>query len=130
MPHSTDVVLAVGDVGLDLLQGAPRQEGSGATDEGDEARAGQAGTDTDHVLLGDPHVDQPLGVSVPEPHEVARADRVVAHRQDPRVRGSQLDQRVGEHGAVVVGREFVDGGHDASSNSRSACRTWSAFGTL
>ena len=56
-----DVRVAVGDVGLDLLERAAGQERRGGRDERDQPAVGQAGADADQVLLGDADVDQAVG---------------------------------------------------------------------
>ena len=77
--------LAVGDVGLDLLERAAGEERRGGADERDQPAVGQAGADADEVLLGDADVDQPVGELLAEADEVARADGVVADGDDARV---------------------------------------------
>jgi hypothetical protein len=52
-----DIVLAVGHICLDLFQGTPGEERPGCANEGDEAGVGQACSYTDHILLGNSHVD-------------------------------------------------------------------------
>ena len=59
--NELDVGVAVGSVHLDLLEGAPGQEGRRATDEGDAAAVGEAGADGHEVLLGDAHVEDTVG---------------------------------------------------------------------
>jgi hypothetical protein len=47
----------MGDIYLDLLDGADRYEGGQAIDKWSEANARQAGSHTHHVLLSDAGVD-------------------------------------------------------------------------
>ena len=151
-----DVEAAVGDVGLDLLGRAPTDERTGRADEGDEPGIGEPGADADHVLLGDPDVDEPVRKLLGEAAEVARADRVVADGHDPGVLASEGAQLVGEGVAAVErlgargpdggrtgrGRGCHRGGHRTAPSlvgacpaagrlsSASACVTWSGDGTL
>ena len=55
-----DVVTAVGEVRLDLLERAAGEEAGRAAGERDLAGTGEARADADHVLLGDADVDQPF----------------------------------------------------------------------
>src|SRR5699024_8589010 len=88
----------------------------------------QACPDADHVLLGDAHVDQPVRERLPEGDQVGGADRVVAHGHHPLVLGGQLDQLLGERGAVVIpGRGCIGECHTSSLAARATC---SAVGTL
>ena len=109
--HATqnDVVPAVGHVRLDLLERPAREEGGGRADERNESGAGEAGADSDEVLLGDADVDQTVGEFVAEADQVARPDRVVADRDDPLVTARQGDEFVGERDAIVEA-DRVDSG--------------------
>ena len=74
----------VGDVDLDLLERAAGQERRRAADEGNEAAIGEARGHADHVLLGDPDIDEAVGKQLLELREIARADAVVADGDDAR----------------------------------------------
>ena len=68
----------------------------GGADEGREAAIGEAGGDADHVLLGDADVDEAIGKFLLEGDEIARADAVIADRDDTLVGARKLDQSLGE----------------------------------
>src|SRR5271165_4768932 len=63
LPAEDDMGAAVGDVGLDLFQGAAGEERGGRADEGDHPAVGEARADPDKILLGDADVDSRLGNS-------------------------------------------------------------------
>jgi hypothetical protein len=62
-----DREIVVGYIDLNLLKRAAREEGAGATDEGNEARVGEARTHANHVLLGDADVARRSGNSFWKP---------------------------------------------------------------
>ena len=129
LPAQHDVDVAVGRVGLDLLERAAGQERRGGRDEGQQAAVGQAGADADEVLLGDADVDQPLGELLAEADEVARADGVVADGDDALVLARQRDQLLRERLAAVVRLGVLrnEGHRESSWIAASTC--W-ASGTL
>ena len=71
--HATenDREVRVDDIGLDLLERAPGEEGRGRTYEGPQARVGQACRDAHHVLLGDADVDESIRKRLAECTQVA-----------------------------------------------------------
>src|SRR5271165_1092149 len=130
LPAEDDMGAAVGDVGLDLFQGAAGEERGGRADEGDHPAVGEARADPDKILLGDADVDEPAGKLLPESHQVAGADRIVADGDDALVLPGQRDEFLSECLTAVVGGGVEDclRGH-AVSSSRAA-RIWSGLGTL
>jgi hypothetical protein len=64
------VDIAVGDVGLDLLQRPPSEETRRGGDERHFAAIGEAGADGDHRLLGDTDIDHALGEALAEVDEL------------------------------------------------------------
>src|SRR5262245_51240733 len=86
----------IGDVDLDLLECTTGQERRGATNERDEAAIGKAGSNPDHVLLRDADIDEPIRKQFLELDEIARADAVVANRDDPFVIPGERNERLRE----------------------------------
>lgn len=131
LPTQQNVGLAVGDVGLDLLQGAAGEKRGGGADEGNHPTVGQPGSDADKVLFGDADVDAALRKFLAEPDQIARSDRVVTHDNDARVLIGQGDELLGERLSAVEGGGLGDGGSGhLLVNSCTACVTCSLEGTL
>ena len=120
-----DVGVRVGHVGLDLFERPPGQEGGCTADKGDQAAVGQSGPYTDHVLLGDAHVDEPDRVHLAELVQLARADRVVDDGDDALILRCELAELIFKGIATII-----ELGHDApSSSSLRAVASSSALGT-
>jgi hypothetical protein len=83
-------------VDLDLFQGSPRQKRRRSANERNETAIREARRDADHVLFGDPDIDEALREQLLELHKVARADAVVADSDDARIRVCEFDERFGE----------------------------------
>src|ERR1700733_1101915 len=86
----------VGSVDLDLLQRAPGQEGRRRANERYKPADGEPGGNPDHVLFSDSNVDEAFGKELLELTEVARADAVVADRDNARIRLGKFDERLSE----------------------------------
>ena len=102
--HATelDVGVRVGQVGLDLFERPPGQEGRRAADKGDQAAVGQSGTHADHVLLGDAHVDEPDRVHLAKLVQLARADRVVDNGDDALILRCELAEFIFKCIATII----------------------------
>ena len=79
----------------DELVGTQRREGHDRVDERDEARLGQAGGDSDHVLLGHADVEEPVREALGERLERHVAE-IAGEQQDAIVRRGDLAQRADE----------------------------------
>ena len=112
--HATefDVGVRVGQVGLDLFERPPGQEGGRATDKGDQTAVGQSGAHPDHVLLGDAHVDEPDRVHLAELVQLARADRVVDDGDDALILRCELAELIFKGIATII-----ELGHEVTSSS-------------
>lgn len=130
-PAEFHVRLRVRDVGLDLFERAPGEEAGCRRDERDPAAVRQPGRDADHVLLGDPDVDQPVRERLPETVQLARSDRVVDHANDPMIRLGKLGQRFHVRVPAVVARLIGNrsGLQDCHCSSSRACWYSAASGT-
>jgi hypothetical protein len=125
-----DVIAVVCGVDLDLLQAPPGQERRGAADERNKAAVGETRGNADHVLFGDPDVDQAIGKQLLELHEVARADAVVADRDDARIRLSEFGERLGKHLTAIERFDFGCRRRIHQTSSLRASSICSGDGTL
>jgi hypothetical protein len=66
VPQKNDRKFVMGDVQLDLLNGADWYEGGQAIDKWSVADACQAGSHANHVLLGDAGIDVLVGAAFAE----------------------------------------------------------------
>jgi len=83
-------MVRVADVVLDLLQGPGRDETGGRDRKDLFAGRGQAGSDPDHVLLGDARLYDLRRQGLRIGGEAARAARVAGDSQHVAVRPGQL----------------------------------------
>ena len=101
-----------GDVGADLLAAQQRQEGRERRDVGQLAGRGDPGRRRDHVLLGDPELEEPLRVPLLEAEEAVRVLEVGGAGDDRVSLVAEVGQRVGERaqaGRLVEHRVQVPG---------------------
>ena len=130
IPHRTTGDWLYATSALICSSARPVRNGGGAADERDVPAERQARADADHVLLGDPDVDQPVGKLRRERDQVAGADRVVADRDDPLVVAGERDQLLGEGDPAVEGLGTGSDRRAHRASSATAVSSCSAVGTL
>ena len=129
-PAKDHRIAVVGDVHLDLLETPAGQERRRAADEGQETAIGEACGHADHILLGDPDIDEAVGERFLELGQIAGADAVVADSDDARIGAGELDERFGEGRAAVEGFCLRGDGSVHCASSFNASSTCSGLGTL
>ena len=82
-----------------LVQRPMQGEGHEGADEGHEADLGHARGHAQHVLLGDAHLVEAIGVGVLEELGLGRAAEVPVEHDDARIAGRQLGDGLTEHEA-------------------------------
>ena len=112
--HRVDDLRALARLVVDLLVGARREEARKRVDDGQEPVPGHARGHRDHVLLGDPVLDEPAGLRELEPAHAAVGGQVGVEHHEPRLPRRELEQR------LPVGRGDVLLG-DAGTGRRGAC---------
>jgi hypothetical protein len=98
-----DVEARVADGVADLVVAPPGAEHGEAGREGDPAREGEPRGHADHVLLGDAHVDQAVGIGLPEVGGLGRARQVGVDGDDVEA----LPYELGERLAVCLARSPI-----------------------
>jgi hypothetical protein len=120
----------IGDVDLDLFEGPSSQEGTRSANKRKETSVRQPRAHSNHVLLGDAHIDEPVRKKLLKPSEIARTDAVVADSDDPLIGLRKLDQCFREGDAAIEGRRRFVGSSVHQASSFSASSTCSGDGTL
>src|SRR5271157_2888077 len=95
------VRVGIGDVGLDLLKRAGRQETGRGAHERNLAAVGEARPDADHVLFSDADIERAVRPALAEAAELRRADAVVNHDHDAIIAFGDLIERRGERVAAI-----------------------------
>ena len=125
-----DVGAGLGDEHADLVQRSVQRERDERADEGHEADLGHAGGYAQHVLLGDAHLEEALGVGVLEYLRLCRAAEVAVEHDDARVRGGELGDGLTEDDSQLLS---LGQGHAAppslSPSSAMAMANSSSVGT-
>ncbi len=98
VPHEPNRQGGVGAVGADLLAAQEREIGGEGRREGHQPGAGDAGGGGDHVLLGDPELQEALGEAAGEADQPVGVLQVRGAGDHGMARLGQLDQRVGQGG--------------------------------
>jgi hypothetical protein len=98
------IAVRVRDISFDLLQCTGGEKAGSRGNERDTAAIGQAGCDTDHVLLSNTDIDQAVGKGSLECIELAGTDRVVDNANDAVVFMRELGQGLNVGIAAVVAR--------------------------
>ncbi len=91
-----DVQAGLGDEDPDLVERAHHGEGDERADERHEPRRGQPRCHTEHVLLGDAHLEKAIRIGLRKDIRLGRASRVGVEHDDPRVVSGQLGNRQAE----------------------------------
>ena len=94
-----DHLRALGRVVVDLLVRARREEAGERVDGGDQPGQRHRAGLRDHVLLGDPALEETVGIPLAEGDEPGVEAEVGVERDEPRLRGGRLEQR------LAVGRD-------------------------
>jgi len=141
-PADLHVQVRVADCSADLIPGPACHEDAVSTGEGDLSGAGKPGAHAEHVLFGDPRVEEPVRELLPEPLGACGLGQVRVHDHDIGVGMTKLHQRLPvaipggllvQLDPVLVGKVRSEFSHSAASCSRSSCRasaSSSAFGHL
>src|SRR5262249_32047420 len=110
----------VGDRDADRLEAAHDEAGERAR-ERDAPGECEPGADSDHVRLGDAHVERPLRIFLGKIHGHGRLRQVGVDRDDPLVLGPEIEQGFPEGGAAGLGRHhFFSSAVSSSTIARVA----------
>ncbi len=104
-PDDLDREVRVGDVGADLLMGPHRRERREGHGERDLAVERQPGRHAHQVLLGDPDVEEALGMGVLESLQLVRQHQVGGEGDYLGVLTGELDERLTVDLARIGGAE-------------------------
>ncbi len=108
--NNTHRQVRVGAVGADLLAPEQRSERRERGGERDHAAGGHAGGDGDHVLLGDAHVDESIGMTIGEVGHPVHLGQIGGEHGDARIVIGQVgpataeDERRDGTGVAAVDR--------------------------